>query len=48
MPELDGFETLGVIRKENQVPVILLTSRSEEYDKLLGFHLGADDNVKKP
>jgi DNA-binding response OmpR family regulator len=48
MPELDGFETLGVIRKESQVPVILLTSRSEEYDKLLGFRLGADDYVPKP
>lgn len=48
MPELDGFETLEVIRKESQVPVILLTSRCEEYDKLLGFHLGADDYVPKP
>lgn len=48
MPELDGFETLGVIRKESQVPVIMLTSRSEEYDKLLGFHLGVDDYVPKP
>jgi DNA-binding response OmpR family regulator len=48
MPELDGFETLGEIRKESQVPVIMLTSRSEEYDKLLGFNLGADDYVPKP
>ncbi len=48
MPELDGFETLAEIRKENQVPVIMLTSRSEEYDKLLGFNLGADDYVPKP
>lgn len=48
IPELDGFETLGEIRKESQVPVILLTSRSEEYDKLLGFNLGADDYVLKP
>jgi len=48
MPELDGFVTLGEIRKESQVPVIMLTSRSEEYDKLLGFNLGADDYVSKP
>jgi DNA-binding response OmpR family regulator len=45
MPGLDGFETFGEIRKESQVPVIMLTSRSEEYDKLLGFNLGADDVV---
>lgn len=48
MPGLDGFETLGEIRKESQVPVIMLTSRSEEYDKLLGFNLGADDYLPKP
>jgi two-component system, OmpR family, response regulator ResD len=48
MPGLDGFETLGEIRKESQVPVIMLTSRSEEYDKLLGFNLGADDYLLKP
>ncbi|NLL76088.1 MAG: response regulator transcription factor [Clostridiales bacterium] len=48
MPELDGFETLGEIRKRSQVPVIMLTSRGEEYDKLLGFNLGTDDYVEKP
>lgn len=48
MPQLDGFQTLGEIRKVSQVPVIMLTSRSEEYDKLLGFNLGADDYVPKP
>lgn len=48
MPGMDGFETLGEIRKESQVPVIMLTSRSEEYDKLLGFNLGADDYLPKP
>lgn len=48
MPEMDGFVTLGEIRKESQVPVIMLTSRCEEYDKLLGFNLGADDYVSKP
>lgn len=48
MPGLDGFETLAEIRKISQVPVIMLTSRGEEYDKLLGFNLGADDYVPKP
>ena len=48
MPGKDGFELLAEIREYSQVPVIMLTARSEEYDKLLGFHLGADDYVSKP
>lgn len=48
MPGLSGFETLSQIRKTSQVPVIMLTARSEEYDKLLGFKLGVDDYVPKP
>ena len=48
MPVLDGFETLREIRKVSQVPVIMLTARSEEYDRLLGFELGADDYMPKP
>lgn len=48
MPGLDGFETLERIRKKSNVPVIMLTARSEEYDKLLGFKLGVDDYVSKP
>ena len=48
MPGLSGFETLSQIRKTSQVPVIMLTARSEEYDKLLGFKLGVDDYVSKP
>ena len=48
MPGMDGFETLAEIRKFSQTPVILLTARGEEYDKLLGFNLGADDYVPKP
>jgi len=48
MPGLSGFETLSQIRKTSQVPVIMLTDRSEEYDKLLGFKLGVDDYVSKP
>jgi len=48
MPGMDGFEALAEIRKVSQVPVIMLTARGEEYDKLLGFNLGADDYVSKP
>jgi two-component system response regulator ResD len=48
MPGMDGFEALAEIRKISQVPVIMLTARGEEYDKLLGFNLGADDYVLKP
>lgn len=48
MPGKDGFEVLSEIREHSQIPVIMLTARSEEYDKLLGFDLGADDYVSKP
>ena len=48
MPGRDGYATLAEIRKYSQVPVIMLTARSEEYDKLMGFSLGADDYVSKP
>lgn len=48
MPGIDGFETLAKIREISQVPVIMLTARSEEYDKLLGFNLGVDDYMVKP
>lgn len=48
MPELDGFSAVKEIRKISQVPVIMLSARSEEYDKLYGFDLGVDDYVTKP
>lgn len=48
MPGKDGFETLSELRQFTQAPVIMLTARGEEYDKLLGFNLGADDYVSKP
>lgn len=48
MPGRDGFETLAELRKFTQTPVIMLTARKEEYDKLLGFNLGADDYLAKP
>ncbi|MDD2533162.1 MAG: response regulator transcription factor [Eubacteriales bacterium] len=48
MPKIDGWTTLRKIRETNTVPVILLTARAEEYDRLLGFELGVDDYVSKP
>lgn len=48
MPELDGFETLRVLRQVSNVPVIMLTVRSDEEDKVRGLELGADDYVTKP
>jgi len=48
MPELDGFETLKEIRKISDVPVIMLTVRGEEVDRVRGLDLGADDYVTKP
>lgn len=48
MPGKDGFQVLAEIREYSQLPVIMLTARSEEYDRLFGFNLGADDYVVKP
>ena len=48
MPELDGFSAVKEIRKFSDVPIIMLSARSEEYDKLYGFDLGIDDYVTKP
>jgi DNA-binding response OmpR family regulator len=48
MPELDGFETLERLRDLSDAPVILLTARSSEIDKVRGFRAGADDYVVKP
>lgn len=48
MPRLDGFSAVKEIRKTKNVPVIMLSARTEEYDKLFGFELGADDYVVKP
>ena len=48
MPKMDGFTALSNIRKEYDVPVIMLSARAEEYDKLQGFGLGVDDYVTKP
>lgn len=48
MPELDGFSTVKEIRKHSDIPVIMLSARGEEYDKMLGFEIGVDDYVVKP
>ena len=48
MPKMDGYSTLKEIRKKCNVPVIILSARSEEYDKLFGFELGVDDYLTKP
>lgn len=48
MPKMDGWTVLREIRKTSQVPVVLLTARGEEYDKLFGFELGVDDYIVKP
>jgi DNA-binding response OmpR family regulator len=48
MPELDGFSTVKEIRKTSDVPIIMLSARGEEYDKVLGFEYGIDDYVVKP
>lgn len=48
MPELDGFSTCREIKKIKNIPVIMLSARGEEYDKIHGFELGIDDYVVKP
>ncbi len=48
MPELDGFSACREIRKISQTPIIMLSARGEEYDKINGFELGIDDYVVKP
>jgi DNA-binding response OmpR family regulator len=48
MPKLDGFTAIKEIRKHKNTPVIVLSARNEEYDKLYGFDLGIDDYVTKP
>ncbi|MDD6095378.1 MAG: response regulator transcription factor [Clostridia bacterium] len=48
MPELDGFSALREIRRFSDIPIIMLSARGEEYDKISGFSLGVDDYVVKP
>jgi two-component system, OmpR family, alkaline phosphatase synthesis response regulator PhoP len=48
LPEVDGIEVCRTVRKESDVPIIMLTARAEETDKLIGLELGADDYITKP
>ena len=48
MPEMDGFTAVRKIREQKDIPVLMLSARGAEYDKLHGFELGADDYVTKP
>ncbi len=48
MPKMDGWETCKEIRKISQVPIIMLTAKSDERDELLGFELGIDEYITKP
>lgn len=48
MPELDGFSAVREIRKFSNIPIIMLSARTETYDKIHGFEIGADDYISKP
>lgn len=48
MPEVDGFEVCRRLRARSMVPIIMITARSEDYDKIMGLDIGADDYVIKP
>lgn len=48
MPKKDGFMVLREIRRESKIPVIMLSAKNEEFDRLLGLELGADDYITKP
>ena len=48
MPEMDGYEFIRAYRKESEIPIILLTAKLEESDKVIGLELGADDYITKP
>ena len=48
LPEMDGFEVCRRVREQSDVPIIMLTAREEEADKVMGLELGADDYITKP
>ena len=48
LPKLDGFEVCRILRKEMTVPILMLTAKTEEIDKVVGLELGADDYLTKP
>ena len=48
MPRMDGMELLSALRRKDDLPVIFLTSKDEEFDEVMGLRMGADDYIKKP
>ena len=48
MPEMDGIKVAEEVRKDKAIPIIMLSAKSEDYDKILGLNTGADDYVTKP
>lgn len=48
MPKIDGFEVCRVIRKTSNVPIIMITARGEDFEKIMGLEIGADDYIVKP
>lgn len=48
MPKIDGYQAVKTIKKDKNIPILMLSARGEEYDKLLGFDLGIDDYLQKP
>lgn len=48
MPKLDGFEVCKIIRETSAIPIIMITARGEDYDKIMGLDIGADDYIVKP
>jgi DNA-binding response OmpR family regulator len=48
LPKMDGFEVCKTLREETDIPILMLTARSEEIDRVIGFEIGADDYIVKP
>ena len=48
MPQMDGFDVLKRLRRESDIPVLMLTARGEETDRIVGLEMGADDYITKP
>ncbi|MDD3093893.1 MAG: response regulator, partial [Clostridia bacterium] len=48
MPKMDGFEVVREIRKTSDVPIIMITARGEDFEKIMGLDIGADDYIVKP
>ncbi|MDR3210266.1 MAG: response regulator, partial [Oscillospiraceae bacterium] len=48
MPRMDGMRALSKLREERNIPVILLSAKAEDTDKIMGLHMGADDYITKP